>query len=433
MPKRKAIPQNAAPQNVPGSNNILRADLNNGGKLLGFRNPSSPAVVFRGYLNCGAIAESEEKLGTASLTASMLMAGTQKRNFKALNASIESIGANLYVGAGALQTTFAGQCLQEDLPKLLATLVEVLDKPAFPATQFERFKMQTLTMLSIQAQDSFDQADLAFNRLFYRGHPYAHPQTGNFETVRSLTREDLLTFHERYFGPQGMAIAIVGGIQPEEALQISQETIGTWQRPGQKPMPELPTFTAPEAAQREHIALEDKSQTDLLLGTLAPETMSRDYYACSIGNNILGQFGMMGRLGNSVREKAGLAYGIQSELSGGIGPVPWLIAAGVNPDNLEKAMRLIRKELERFLSQPVTAAELKNSKTQMIGRIPLSLESNSGVANALLSIQRYGLSLDYFSELPAILESVSSEEILAAARRYWDLEKMVITSSGRAY
>jgi zinc protease len=105
----------------------------------------------------------------------------------------------------------------------------------------------------------------------------------------------------------------------------------------------------------------------------------------------------------------------------------------VSPDNLEKALRLIRKELERYLSQPVTVAELKNSKTQMVGRIPLSLESNSGVANALLSIEKYGLSLNYFIDLPGILESINREEILAAARRYWDLENLVITSSGRAY
>jgi zinc protease len=433
MGKFKEIHQNPVPENIPGRNNILRADLNNGARLLSFRNPSSPAVVIRGYLNCGAFAESVEKLGTASLTASMLMAGTNTHSFKALNAGIESIGASLYLGAGALQTTFAGQCLREDLPKLLATLIEVVDTPTFPQTQFGRYKMQTLTMLAIQAQDSFDQADLAFNRLFYRDHPYAQPQTGTFQTVQSLTREDLVEFHERFFGPKDMAIAIVGGIQPEEAYQICQDTLGTWTRPNQNALPALPAFLPPQKAQREHIPLEEKSQTDLLIGTLAPESMSRDYYACSIGNNILGQFGMMGRLGNSVREKAGLAYSIQSDLGGGIGPMPWLIAAGVNPDNLEKALRLIRKELERFLSQPVTAAELKNSKTQMVGRIPLSLESNSGIANALLSIEKYGLSLDYFIELPAILESISQEEILDAARRYWDLENLVITSSGRAY
>jgi len=111
MAKFTATHQNPVSENMPGKNNILRTELNNGARLLSFRNPSSPAVVIRGYLNCGAIAESTEKLGTASLTASMLMAGTEKQTFKALNASIESIGASLYFGAGALQTTFAGQCL----------------------------------------------------------------------------------------------------------------------------------------------------------------------------------------------------------------------------------------------------------------------------------------------------------------------------------
>ena len=433
MAKFTTTHQNSAPENLPGKKNILRTVLHNGANLLSFRNSSSPAVVIRGYLNCGAVAESTEKLGMASLTASMLMAGTKKQTFKLLNASIESIGSSLYFGAGALQTTFAGQCLREDLPKLLATLVEVVDSPIFPQAQFERYKMQTLTMLAIQAQDSFDQADLAFNRLFYREHPYARPQTGTFETVQSLTRDDLAEFHQSFYGPKGMAIAIVGGIQPEEAFQICQDTIGNWTRLNQNALPELPAFEPPQQAQREHIPLEEKSQTDLMLGTLAPETMSRDYYACSIGNNILGQFGMMGRLGNSVREKAGLAYSIQSDLGGGIGPTPWLISAGVNPDNLERALKLIRKELQRFLSQPVTATELKNSKTQMLGRIPLSLENNSGIAIALLSIEKYGLSLDYFSELPSILESISREDILAASRRYWDLDKLVITSSGRAY
>lgn len=433
MAKNNTRPVDSFSANMPGKNNILRTQLNNGARFLGFNNPSSPAVVIRGYLNCGSIAETDEKLGTASLLASMLMAGTQKQNFKTLNASIESIGASLYFSAGSLQTAFAGQCLQEDLPKLLASLVEVLDTPVFPQAQFERYKMQTLTVLSIQAQDSFDQADLTFNRLFYSEHPYARPQTGNFQSVQGLTRDDLAAFHERFYGPKGMTISIVGGIQAEEALKICNDTLGNWQRPQQKTMPDLPSFTPPQSALREHIPLEDKSQTDLMLGTLAPQTMSRDYYACSIGNNILGQFGMMGRLGNSVREKAGLAYSIQSDLGGGIGPTPWLIAAGVNPDNLEKALRLIRKELERFLSQPVTATELRNSKTQMIGRIPLSLENNSGIANALLSIERYGLSLDYFSELPGILASISREEILAAARRYWNLDRLVITSSGRAF
>ncbi|MEA4812628.1 MAG: pitrilysin family protein [Anaerolineaceae bacterium] len=417
---------------TPDSNNIARISLPNKCTLLSFANPSSPAVVIRGYMACGAIAEDESKLGTANLMSAMLMAGTEKHNFRVLNQKIEAMGASLYFGAGELSISFAGQCLRQDLPDLLSILVEVLRQPVFPDAQFQRYQMQMLTMLAMQEQDTFEQAELAFNRLFYGDHPYARPLAGTRETLSGLKREDLPAFHERFIGPEGMAIAVVGGIEPAEAAKVCTDALGTWQQPGQQTLPKLREFHKPAESQREHIALEEKSQTDLLIGTLAPETMSRDYYACSLGNNILGQFGMMGRLGNVVREKSGLAYGIQSELGGGLGPSPWLISAGVNPQNLEKALRLICKELEKFISQPVTEQELRHSRTQMIGRLPLSLESNAGIAQALLSIERYGLSLNYLKEFPGILETITAQEILAAARRCWDLDKLVITSSGRA-
>ena len=168
------------------------------------------------------------------------------------------------------------------------------------------------------------------------------------------------------------------------------------------------------------------------IGVPAPKTVSRDYQVCSIGNSILGQYGMMGRIGKVVREKAGLAYEVSSHLGAGIGPTTWKITAGVNPDNLEKAIVLLKQELVRFCSEPVTKQELQDVKTQAIGRLPLSLETNAGIASILVSIERYGYSLDYLRQLPSIIESITAEEVLNSAQRYWDLEKLVITSAGKA-
>jgi len=141
---------------------------------------------------------------------------------------------------------------------------------------------------------------------------------------------------------------------------------------------------------------------------------------------------MMGRIGKAVREKAGLAYEVSSHLGAGIGPTPWTVVAGVNPANLEKALALLKQELTRFRSEPVTEQELRDVKTQALGRLPLSLETNAGIASILVSIERYGYSLDHLRQLPAIMESITTEEILDAARRYWDMDKLVITSAGRA-
>ena len=136
------------------------------------------------------------------------------------------------------------------------------------------------------------------------------------------------------------------------------------------------------------------------MGVAGPQRNSPDFLAASLGNNILGQFGMMGRIGESVRERSGLAYHASSSLSGGIGPGPWLFIAGVDPKNLEKVIALIRQEITRFISEPVTSEELADSQANYIGRLPLSLESNAGVASALLNLERYGLGSGLLPTLP---------------------------------
>jgi zinc protease len=141
---------------------------------------------------------------------------------------------------------------------------------------------------------------------------------------------------------------------------------------------------------------------------------------------------MMGRIGKSLREKAGLAYEVSSHLGAGIGPTVWKIVAGVNPENLEKAIMLLKQELLRFTSELVTQQELQDVKTQALGRLPLSLETNAGIASILVSIERYSYGLDHLRQLPGIIESVTADEILEAAQRYWDLDKLVITSAGKA-
>ena len=108
-----------------------------------------------------------------------------------------------------------------------------------------------------------------------------------------------------------------------------------------------------------------------------------------MGNNILGQFGMMGRIGEVVRERAGLAYSAGTSLNAWIDAGSWEVSAGVSPANLERAIELIFSEIRRFITEPVSAEELSDSQANYIGRLPLSLESNSGVANALLNLERF--------------------------------------------
>ena len=416
---------------IPDSNTILRERFANGSTLLAYPNPTSPAVYFTGYMQPGAIAVPEDQIGLPSFTTDMLITGTKRLNFQQLHDKIESVGASLSMGTGHLSTTFFGQCLREDLETIWSLLVEVIQEPAFAEKQFKRVRNQILTGIAIQNQDTAEMVSQAFNQALYGTHPYAYPDIGCAQTVANLQKDQLDAFHQTHYGPKGLVLAVSGGIEPEMAQEIFSRTIASWQMENQGSPTLLPPFNPPTSSIRTHVPLEGKNQSDLIIGVPAPKTISRDYQVCSIGNAIFGKYGMMGRIGRVVREKAGLAYEVSSHLGAGIGPTAWTISAGVNPDNLEKAITLLKKELERFRGEPVTQQELLDVKTQSLGRLPLSLETNSGIASVLVSLERYGYSLDHLRELPGIIESVTAEEILAAAQRYWDMDKLVITSAGK--
>jgi zinc protease len=139
---------------------------------------------------------------------------------------------------------------------------------------------------------------------------------------------------------------------------------------------------------------------------------------------------MMGRIGNVVREKSGLAYYAYSSLNSGIGPGSWEVNAGVNPKNLNKAIDLVEKELKKFVKQGVTKNELDDSKANYIGRLPLSLESNGGVVSAILNIHRYELGMDYYQRYESLVRSVTRDDVVEVARKYIDPERLVISTAG---
>jgi zinc protease len=152
--------------------------------------------------------------------------------------------------------------------------------------------------------------------------------------------------------------------------------------------------------------------------------------AASLGNSVLGQFGMMGRIGDVVRERSGLAYYAYSSLNAGLGPGSWEVSAGVNPQNVKQASDLIIDELKRFVQEGVTADELADTKANFVGRLPLSLESNGGVANALLNIERHDLGLDYYRRYEGLVNEVTAEDVLSAARKFIDVNRLAIAVAG---
>jgi zinc protease len=420
----------AGTNSLPGPDDIHREVLPNGITILTRPNFNSPSVSLSGYLQAGSLLEPDDKLGLADFTASALTRGTSRSAFDEIYNRLESVGASLGYDSGMHTTGFSGRALVEDLDLLLELLSETLRQPVFPEPEVEKLRSQLLTGLAIRAQDTSDMADLTFDEILFRNHPYARPEDGRPETVKSIGRADLEDFHRRRFGPRGLVLAVVGAVEPGRAVDLVSAALGDWLNPDQLEVPSLPELKPLDETTQRHIVIAGKSQADLVIGTSGPRRKAPEFMAASLGNSVLGQFGMMGRVGDSVREKSGLAYYAYSNLSAGVGPGTWTVSAGVNPANLKKAAELIMKELKGFVRDGVTEEELADSQANFIGRLPLSMESNAGVANALLNIERHELGLDYYRRYPELVRAVRAKDVLEAARLHIDPERLAVASAG---
>ena len=334
---RKSNPRDR--RSLPGPEDIHREVLSNGIVVLARSNFSSPSITIGGYVQAGSLFEPDEKLGMADFAATALTRGTAKHTFDALYNELESVGASIGFDSGLHKTGFHGHSLSEDLQVLLGLLAETIREPTFPAIEVEKLRHHLLTGLAIRMQDTADMADMTFDEILFHGHPYARSEEGNPRTIKAITRADLVQFHRQTFGPRGMVIALVGAVEPKRAVDRVNKVFGDWKNPEQKQLPDLPAVILLKKTVERHYKISGKSQADLLVGTNGPRRKDEDYLASSLGNSILGQFGMMGRIGQSVREKSGLAYYAYSSLSAGIGPGSWSVSAGVNPCQCCKSQR----------------------------------------------------------------------------------------------
>jgi zinc protease len=416
--------------NYPSPDTIHRHVLPNGIIILAYENFASESLVIEGLVRAGSIADPAGQEGVASFAASALMRGTAKRDFDAIYEDLEAVGADLSISSSKHSTDFGAGCLVEDIDLILDLLAEALRHPTFPENQIEQLRGQIMTGLTIRANDTSQMATLAFNKLLYPNHPYGRSSRGHAETIQPITQADLVNFHKTYYGPQEMIISVVGAIAAETAVSKITQAFGDWENPAQLKMPEVGGQERPLSTLHTHVHMPDKAQADLILGLPGPPRSAPDYLHASLMNTILGVFGMMGRIGKNVREEQGLAYYAYSTLQGGLGPNAWTASAGIAPEDVEQATTSILAEIERIQTEPVSAEELADSKAYRTGSLPVSLETNSGLASVIIDMELYNLGPDYLQRFPDLINAITIEDVQAAAQKYLSTDQIAIAVAG---
>ncbi len=410
---------------------VTRTTLNNGLVLLVKQNPHNPSVTIRGRIRAGALYDTDDTAGLAHLTTAALQRGTRKRSFQQLNEELDRFGMSFGVGSGMESIGFSGKCLNEDFDRLLDIASDVLRNPTFPREEVDKLRNEIVTDLKEADQDTQRVAYREFRHLLYPSlHPYHRLSDGTVATVTKIRLPALKAYHATYFRPDNTAIVLVGDITPDQALEKVSRAFGDWQVRGLPPPHIIPDAPAAPNVLRADTPLAGKTQTDLVLGYVGLRRTNPDYYPLNVGDLIFGRLGLYGRLGASVRDKAGLAYYVYSSVEANVGPGPWAIHAGVNPKNIDRAIEGILQEVDRLRTQPVSADELSEAADFLTGSLALRLETNEGVAGTLSDIEFFDLGLDYLERYPGIIRGVTPDAIMSAVQKYALPDRYVISVAG---
>jgi len=334
------------------------------------------------------------------------------------------MGATLAVVPGLEVTTVTGRALADDLPALLDIAADVLTRPAFPPDEVEKVRGQLITSARVNALDTRHVAERVFRRLAYPpGHAQAQVPDGDETVLSALGPADLQTFHAHHYRPQASAFAVVGDVDAGRAAEEIARRFGGWSPNGagaraQNDPGAAGTGPRVGSPRRGDAPLPGKTQSDLALGIPGVRRADPGYYATMMANLLLGQLGMMGRIGENVRERQGMAYYAYSDLRAGLTAGPWWVRAGVNPANVDRAVAAILAEIGTFQRDGPGADELADARTFLTGSLAVRLETTQGLAQMLSEIELHGLGLDYLERYPSIIQRVGRDDIVDAIRRF---------------
>ncbi len=401
-----------------------RVALDNGITLLVSERPGVPMIVVDVLIKAGSVFEPDQKAGLANLTAKLLTQGTAKRTATQVAQEIDFMGASLSTNADYDYIEVELVVLRKYSDKGLEILGDILMNPTFAPEEIEKKIREVEGELRKDEEDPGWVAERGFLKALFGNHPYGRIVEGSEESVKKISRADIVDFHSNYYVPNRTIIAVAGDITLEEAKDLVQKNLGNW-RPKQVqenrvPLPQTLKETV-------SIKLDRKvTQANIILGHLGIRRDNPDYYAIQVMNYILGGGGFSSRLVNDIRDKRGLVYNVNSAYVSRKYSGYFQVELQTKNPSATDAIRLVVENMKKIRQNMVSERELEDAKAHLIEGLPLKIETDKEVARNMVFLDFYGLGLDYFDKYPGYIKAVSERDVLRVAQEYLHPERFVL-------
>jgi zinc protease len=426
---RRRRPEATPLRSVPGLS-PTRTVFDNGAVFVGKQTRTTPAVAISLALRAGSICDPPDSVGTTWLLSRVIDRGTVRHTAGEIAEALDSRGISVAVAVTRHIVSVTSTCLAEDFEAVLLLLGEIVMQPSFPADEIAVRKGEVVTAIRQDEDNPAVRAIEALMALLYpHGHPYGRPTKGRREVVEGLTRDRLQRLHAERFAPSELTAVVVGDVDVSRASDLAGLVFGGWRTPRPPAIP-LSSPAASPGRQRLIIPMMNKAQADIAYGLTTIRRRDPDFEALRLMNNVLGQYALGGRLGDSIRERQGMAYYVSSSVDPNVVEGPLVIRAGVSRANVDRAVASIDDELTGLADRGVSQKELDDSRTYLIGSMPRALETNAGIATFLQTSEFFGLGLDYDVRLPELLRAVTLDQVNHVARRLIDPARAALVIAG---
>ena len=405
-----------------------RVELDNGMILYLAEDHELPMIQLSATIQAGAIYEPGDKTGLASITGEVLRSGgTSNHSGDEIDEIIEAMGARVETWVGASSGGAYMSALTEDADRALDILADILMHPQFDPDKIDLSKNQHKATISRRNDEPMSIAFREFTKMIFGPeHPFGRNE--EYDTIGSITRDDLVDFHADYFHPDRMWLVVIGDFDAEAMAGKIDAAFKGWEK-ASKPLPPDPEI--PALPRTVNIAAKsDLTQSTVLVGHKGIRNDHEHYAGIQVANTILGG-GFSSRLFNEVRSKRGLAYSTGS--SGGTGwrfPGTFAAFAGTKSESTEEAITVILDEITRMTTEPVTEKELRVAVDGILNSDVFNYDTKREILDRLVLFEMNGYPPDFLSGYREAVQSMTAEKVLEAAKAVWKPGDLSILAVG---
>ncbi|WP_229007733.1 pitrilysin family protein [Methylophilus sp. Leaf408] len=400
--------------NVLAGLNIQHWTTAQGSEVYFVENHALPMMDISVNFPAGSAHDSPETSGAAGVTQHLMALVAGGLDEETLTNRFADIGAVLGGNFDADRAGFKLRTLTSEQAGALEAFSFVLHKPDFPEAVLKREQARIVAGLQEAETEPDSIAQKAFMRSLYGTHPYSLDQSGEIDTVQSLTVSHLRQFYETHYTAKSAVISLIGDLTSAQAKRIAERlSAGLPQGPAVAAVPPVPPLKTASVKKLPHPAL----QAHILLGQPGNKRGDADFFPLYVGNYILGGGGFVSRLTEEVREKRGLAYSVYSYFLPMAELGPFQIGLQTKKEQAEEGLQLVKQTVQQFIDKGVTEKELQAAKDNLIGGFPLRIDSNGKILEYLNIIGFYKLPLDYLDSFNDRVAQVTVQQVNDAFKR----------------